>query len=678
MIFKTITLNNLFSYYGSHEFDLSPEPGEHRNIVIIMGRNGLGKTSFLNSVKLLFGGVTKDLTASVQRGSTTQPKSFVLGHKDWWGILNQKARSEKTMQCSIKAVLLGQFNQEIHISRCWDLSNDNYYDQLEINDPRKPLLKGDAAQQYLSELLPLDYIPFFFFDAEEIGYLAEANRNQTIEKMELLLNIRPADNIKTVVMELRREYQKNAMDAQAREAHTKAEHRLEELHLHLETLQQAQEEIDADIEAQDDALNDIRRKMRNLTGTGSIEKNARLEEKKHQLEKKQAEALSEISAAFEHDAFLRLNADLALQAMHTAETSAFSKGNEISELIHSLKDELTEVFIQPPYPDTRLSSAQASFYQKRIAKLMDARDIRNDEEEALFVLDTGRARKLVNFFAAYQPEQKPANELFHRLNNAISARQDIADIDDELQTVSQLSDENKADLEKLKYDEESIQNHLFNQKVESGKLKQEQKVTGSELTKAESAINVFQAQVKNALKARDRLTLLDNMLALLEAYKQKIKAIKRDRVELAFNLHLHELLDSNQLIAEVKINDNFELSYHGKSGEIIPMSSLSAGMKQLCATALLWALKEAADRQLPVVIDTPLGRIDKRHQDNLLEKYYPHAGPQVILLPTDSELDERKRELLAPYIYREFLLHNVDGDSTSVELIAPRQEVNYG
>jgi DNA sulfur modification protein DndD len=678
MIFKTITLNNLFSYYGTHDFDLSPEPGE-RNIVIIMGRNGLGKTSFLNSVKLLFGGVTKDLTASVQRGSTTQPKSFVLGHNDWWGILNQKARAEKTMQCSIKAVLLNPSNhEETHISRCWDLSNDNHSDQLEIQAPRRPLLKGDVAQQYLSEILPLDYMPFFFFDGEEIGYLAEANRNQTIEKIELLLNIRPAENIKKVLTELRRECQKEAMDAQAREAYIKAEHRLEERHLHLETLRQTQEEIDADIEAQEDALNDIRRKMRNLTGAGSIEKNARLEEKKRQLEKQQDEILSELSAAFEHDAVLRLNADLALQVMHVAETSASSKGNEISELIHSLKDELTEVFIKPPYPDTRLSSAQIGFYQKRIAKLLDARDIRNDEEDALFVLDTGRARKMVNFFAAYQPEKKPANELLRRLDNAISASQEIADIDGELQTVSQLSDENKVDLEKLKFTEESIQNHLLNQRVESERLKQEQQITKRELTKEEATVNSLEAEVRNTKKARDRLTLLDNMLALFEAYKQKIKVIKRGSVEQAFNRHLHELLDSNQLIAEVKINDNFELSYHGKSGEIIPMSSLSAGMKQLCATALLWALKEAADRQLPVVIDTPLGRIDKRHQDNLLEKYYPNAGTQVILLPTDSELDERKRKLLTPYIYREYLLHNADGDSTSIELITPRQEVNYG
>lgn len=678
MIFKTITLNNLFSYYGSHEFDLSPEPGGQRNIVIIMGRNGLGKTSFLNSIKLLFGGVTKDLTASVQRGTATQPKSFVLGHKDWWGILNQKARSEKIMQCSIEAVLLDQANQEIRITRCWDLSNDNHSDQLVIRAPRKAQIKGDAAQQYLSELLPLDYIPFFFFDAEEIGYLAEANRNQTIEKMELLLNIRPAENIKTVAKELRREYQKDAMDAQAREAHTKAEHRFEELQLHLESLRQAQQEVDADIEAQEDALNDIRRKMRMLTGTGSVEKNARLEENKRQLEKQQAEVLSEISAAFEHDAFLRLNTDLAQQVMHVAEASASSKSNEISELLGSITDELIEVFDRPPYPPTRLTTAQVGFYQKRIAALMKARDIRNDEEQALFVLDTGKARKLANFFAAYQPEQKPANGLYQRLNTAISAAQDMAKIDDELQAVSQLSDENKVDLEKLQYAEESIQNHLLKQKVESEKLTQEQKVTGAEITKAESTINALQAEVKNAQNARDRVTLLDNMLALLEAYKQKIKAIKRDSVEQAFNRHLHELLDSNQLIAEVKISHNFELSYHGKSGETVPMSSLSAGMKQLCATALLWSLKEAADRQLPVVIDTPLGRIDKQHQDNLLKKYYPNAGAQVIILPTDSELDERKRALLAPYIHREFLLHNADGDSTTVELIPTSPDINYG
>lgn len=69
---------------------------------------------------------------------------------------------------------------------------------------------------------------------------------------------------------------------------------------------------------------------------------------------------------------------------------------------------------------------------------------------------------------------------------------------------------------------------------------------------------------------------------------------------------------------------------------------------------------------MPLVIDTPLARIDRGHQENLLTRYYPFAGDQVIVLPTDSELDARKYALLAPHVYREFRLENPDGDDTVV------------
>jgi DNA sulfur modification protein DndD len=85
----------------------------------------------------------------------------------------------------------------------------------------------------------------------------------------------------------------------------------------------------------------------------------------------------------------------------------------------------------------------------------------------------------------------------------------------------------------------------------------------------------------------------------------------------------------------------------------------------LIATSLLWALKAVSAKTVPLVIDTPLGRIDRDHQDNLLKYYYPHVGEQVIILPTDSELDERKYSLLKPYICQEFQLRNQDGESTA-------------
>ncbi|MCG8430614.1 MAG: AAA family ATPase, partial [Candidatus Omnitrophica bacterium] len=68
MYFKTITIENLFSYYGITTFSLLPPDHNGKNIVIIRGRNGQGKTSFLNSIKILFGGISDDLTKKVSSG----------------------------------------------------------------------------------------------------------------------------------------------------------------------------------------------------------------------------------------------------------------------------------------------------------------------------------------------------------------------------------------------------------------------------------------------------------------------------------------------------------------------------------------------------------------------------------------------------------------------------------
>ena len=90
-------------------------------------------------------------------------------------------------------------------------------------------------------------------------------------------------------------------------------------------------------------------------------------------------------------------------------------------------------------------------------------------------------------------------------------------------------------------------------------------------------------------------------------------------------------------------------------------------MKQLFATSLLWTLKDVSGKSLPIIIDTPLARFDRGHQQNLLTRYYPHAGNQVILLATDSELDREKYNILKPHILEEYCLNNPDGEHTSPE-----------
>jgi DNA sulfur modification protein DndD len=89
-------------------------------------------------------------------------------------------------------------------------------------------------------------------------------------------------------------------------------------------------------------------------------------------------------------------------------------------------------------------------------------------------------------------------------------------------------------------------------------------------------------------------------------------------------------------------------------------------MRQLAAMSLLWALKEEAQRPLPVVIDTPLGRIDRENRALLMSQYFPNAGLPLILLPTNSELSEEDLALLDDSIAARYEIQNVGGTSAQI------------
>lgn len=677
MIFKRLTLNNIFSYYGPRTFELAPPADSNGNIVVIMGRNGFGKTSLLNGTKLLFGGVTRELRRSVQHDRLPTEKGFVLGDKDWWGILNRKARSEGNLNCSVSAVLLDENNREIAVERCWDLHNGNYQNQLTLKTPYRTSLFDGAAQQYLSGLLPLDFIPFFFFDGEEINYLAEASSTQIIERFEQFLNIRSADNLKICLKELMRKVESEYIAKDVKLRLNEVENRMQILLAQHEELLSQKKIVHVNIETLEDELRETRQKIQVLSGQASIENNARLEASKQAELNNLEQALTGLSEAFERDAFLRLNTVLVEKVLPSVERCANEQRGATSEMLLSLREPLKEIFTTPPYPEYRLTESQVLFYQKRILKVLDSRDVEEDDNKP-FELNATRAKKLLAALSAYTPLHTPEAGLRNELVRAMRADNQVGEIDKTLLEVRQLSEENKQQLKDFYDLQTRQQEELFRLRDEERDILHKLSIIERDLKPLDERIVELRKQARQSEQGRARIDLLDRMQKLLEAYKQKLKEQQRGTLEAYFNQHLGNLLDSNSLIAETKIDDSFQLHYLDAAGAPVAMSSISAGMKQLAATALLWALKDACGRQLPVIIDTPLGRIDKQHQDNLLTRYYPQAAKQVILLPTDSELDERKHQLLEPYIYREFHLHNPDGENTEIHEISRNKEVHYG
>jgi DNA sulfur modification protein DndD len=83
----------------------------------------------------------------------------------------------------------------------------------------------------------------------------------------------------------------------------------------------------------------------------------------------------------------------------------------------------------------------------------------------------------------------------------------------------------------------------------------------------------------------------------------------------------------------------FAVELYGLEDQRINKNKMSAGEKQIYAVAMLDALARTSGNNLPIIIDTPLGRLDSEHRNKLVNQYFPSASHQVILLSTDTEID---------------------------------------
>jgi len=126
------------------------------------------------------------------------------------------------------------------------------------------------------------------------------------------------------------------------------------------------------------------------------------------------------------------------------------------------------------------------------------------------------------------------------------------------------------------------------------------------------------------------------------------------------------LVGKSELITRVRLSpDTLEMVVDTAEGERQSIERLSAGERQLFAVAILWGLSRVAKREVPLVVDTPLGRLDNDHRKKLSTNYFPHASRQVIILSTDEEFDLVLRSTIEKYISREYLIEFDDAERAS-------------
>jgi DNA sulfur modification protein DndD len=154
-----------------------------------------------------------------------------------------------------------------------------------------------------------------------------------------------------------------------------------------------------------------------------------------------------------------------------------------------------------------------------------------------------------------------------------------------------------------------------------------------------------QRMLKHSARARETLG----------KYREEIAKSHMLRLEHLITESFNQLHRKKRIGHSVSIDrDSYDIKLVERNGKHVSSEELSAGERQLLAISILWALAQASGRKLPTIIDTPLGRLDSKHRNLLVQNYFPRASHQVILFSTDEEITSRYYRALSASIGLEY------------------------
>ena len=144
---------------------------------------------------------------------------------------------------------------------------------------------------------------------------------------------------------------------------------------------------------------------------------------------------------------------------------------------------------------------------------------------------------------------------------------------------------------------------------------------------------------------------VEDVQSVLAAYTAQLTQAKIATLGNAIVEGFNQLSHKPDRVKRVELDpQTFAVTLYDTHNRALLKEELSAGEKQIYTTALLWALAKTSGKALPMILDTPLGRLDSSHRQLFVERYFPYASHQVVLLSTDTEITGHLLPLLEPNI----------------------------
>ncbi|WP_295221312.1 AAA family ATPase [uncultured Chryseobacterium sp.] len=674
MKISKIKFDNFRIYKGENEINFSSSDSS-KNINIVAGKNGFGKTTFLTSLIWCFYGkmmveVEEKYKRDVRTVGGYEEFLLTLVNRDVKADydINQNTNSIMSVEIELKDLKIPSMPCEsVIIKRSFNIKYKNEEIKVLIDGLENELTKEVGYEVFINDfILPREIAKFFFFDAEKIVTLAEAKSRSELKNLSKayseVLGINKYEdlrkNLDTLLAKLRRNGA-NPNEQEKLQHYINAESELEQL---IKISEDKKLQLEKDILSnlqQSEALQE--KLVREGNGITVEELNELKDEQKtlkiqsDEIKGRLKKMLDIVPIIIAGKKLIELDRQIDFEQSlnNTAKVDLTSNVELYQSIIKRLeelgiKDNKGKIILETIQSEVNAFNISDSDNQNKVLLDFAPEQIR----EVKAVIDNIRGGFNLQFQNIVR-EEKTNRLLISRILQKIKQSEARKD---------------NAVAEKLREEKAKIDQRILVLSEEKGVLTQELNNLESQLTSNRKQLSQLEKNFKLIEIDQAKSKVTENLLEKINKIITKIKEDKKYSLQKSVLLGLQRLMHKNNFIKNVRVNvhdDIMDIDLLDMNNNIIDKESLSKGEQQLYATALLKALVDESGIQFPVFIDSPLQKFDKFHSENIIKEFYPSISEQVVLFPLlEKELSEIEYEYLKPSLNKVYMIENIQGASS--------------
>ena len=653
MYFTKVELHNFGIYKGTHEMRLVDKVGQ-RNITLVGGLNGRGKTTFHDSILIALYG--KQAQKYINERSRSYDR-LLLDH------INKDASDGETY---VAVSLILDDGTHLRVKRSWAAKGGRAEQHILVEkDGSIDKYLGENWNYYIEEILPFGIARFFFFNNEKITQLAD-----DISFEQIKASIKSAIGISTVEKAIDHADEVIRRKKKALEAFEKSE------------INTGYQEVDAQITSIDDKIAEATKKANAL---------------EREFEKVAASLEAREKEFWASGGDLSRSRDAIKLEMRkiSAEVEQIR-----SDILRLAVDASTPLFMcrklvvqsynaaatLPTSESLRYASEKISDYHRRIMEGLDTLGLSKADLLSVKTLISSILNAQLPQSAEPRQSQRMSattimlyKRLISEVFQSITQKIDQLIVQEETQENQRMS----LDAHLGTADEKTLAMQLFDalKSLEADKAiaeaeRKRQSDMIESLHRQRDVLVAKRVQLMKAIAEKEhanddnaRIVKYAAMsIVALNEFKVRLQRAKIAQLSQTATQCFRSLVEKDSLIRAIKVDtDNLDVTIWGSDGKEVLKTQLSAGEQQMFAVSIIWALALTSGYKAPVVIDTPMARLDSSNRANFVTKYLPAASSQVVVLSTDEEINGRYLDMIRGNVADYYtLLYNEDAQCTSI------------